>query len=140
MYLLIMSTCQEILFRGMAQSKIEAKFLRWQTENRLFKHDSIKRGTASFASGGFSLGLNLAASAIIVRMLLGTENTRYYAITGDYLGLVILGVIALTIIPSIINPYLYQRTKSIIPGILMTTIFFGIALTSGAFGAGVVFF
>ena len=139
-YLLVISITQEMIFRGLAQSKIEAQILQWKTENRLFKHDFVKRNFASLVSGAYSVAVNAGASLIIIRILLGLENTRFYQLSGDYLGIVILAVLLMTILPSIINPYLYQRSKSLVPGILMIIVLYGVALTSGALAAGVTFF
>ncbi len=127
LFIFISAIIDELFLRGLIQTKMEAKI---QESNRITHNKRIKKWIAYFISVILSLILTLTATlgSLILTVspaaFLGNIDGTNFATP-----ILLLGVIV-SLVPSIVNPYIYQRTRSIWACVFFTTIFLGIFFTS----------
>jgi len=133
---------EEIFFRGLMQTKIESrvnqkispesKFLKkWHLTFIARKKKWISYLICTAVSSLLVFSGTLAGLAMLFGgQPIGTGNPGL-----DLLPSLILATPLFVVIPSIINTYIYQRTRNISAGIIFTTILFGIFYSSTLFGS-----
>jgi hypothetical protein len=124
-FLFLSSLVEEIYLRGLIQTKFEAKI---QESNR-FSNRRLKKWIAYILMVFFSLFIN--SSATIISILFTTGPLAFSGnISGTNFAMpfMMIGVIY-SLIPSIINPYIYQRTRSVWACVLFSTILLSFLFT-----------
>ncbi|MHA1268306.1 MAG: alpha/beta hydrolase family protein [Candidatus Helarchaeota archaeon] len=126
-FIFISAVVDEIYLRGLIQTKIDAKIQEndWITHNK-----RVKKWIAYFLSVLLSLLVNIAAISFALAITVDPAAFQGNIAGTNFAAPLLLLGIAVSLIPSIINPYIYQRTKSIWACALFTMVFLGIFYTS----------
>lgn len=132
-YFLIIAVFNEVYFRGLMQTKLDSLVMRAKRINNMI----VKKWASFIVCASASVLTIWVASVLSFSPLVSWfEVTRSGNLAGN---LFVLGL-NMAIAPSIINTYVYQRTRNITGCILLTTVFFGIWFSSHFFGIGAVAF
>ncbi|MBD3229505.1 MAG: hypothetical protein GF329_15075 [Candidatus Lokiarchaeota archaeon] len=124
-FVFITAMIEEIYLRGLIQTKLEAKI---QESNRL-DNRRLKKWIAYFIMVLLSLGVNTLGISSAIFFAVG-PNALYGNIFGLNFGALffIIGL-SFYLIPSILNPYIYQRTRSVWACAIFNMIMLGFLFT-----------
>ncbi|MHA1732684.1 MAG: alpha/beta hydrolase family protein [Promethearchaeota archaeon] len=123
-YFALFGFLDEILLRGIVQGGIERAVERAPKISK----PAARKWVAYAASVAISGTVNLVAGVLGIFIIAGTVPT------GLILQFVFVPVYLYAVVTSIVNTYLYQCTKSVIPGVASTMIFFALFFSANVFG------
>ncbi|GAB4306468.1 MAG: hypothetical protein Kow0069_03240 [Promethearchaeota archaeon] len=123
-YFALFGFIDEILLRGIVQGCYERAAYRAPKLNRT----SYKKWAAYAASAATSFGVNFGGSALGVVVLLERAPTQLL------LGLVYVPFFLYALLTSLVNTFLYQRARNVVPGVAFTMTFFSFLFSSNVLG------
>lgn len=124
-YFALFGLLDEILLRGIVQGCLERAAFR---APRL-KGWQAKKWASYLGAVAISLAVNLLGGYVGLVILVGRPIEELL------LQFVLVPLFLYAIVTSIVNTYLYQRTKTVIPGVAFTMVFFAFFFSSKLLGA-----